>query len=90
MYLGRVVGTVVATQKVAGLEGVRLLVVQPVSDTGAHMGGLQVAADATATAGSGDLVALVGSREAALAMNPTFVPVDAAITGIVDHVEPGA
>jgi microcompartment protein CcmK/EutM len=29
---------------------------------------------------------LVGSREAALACEPTFVPVDAAIVGIVDAV----
>ena len=35
-------------------------------------------------AGPGDL--LVGSREAALACDPTFVPVDAAIVGFVDRV----
>ena len=34
----------------------------------------------------GDLVFLVGSREAALACDPFFVPVDAAIVGIVDEV----
>jgi len=38
-------------------------------------------------AGVGDLVYLVGSREAALAVEPTFVPVDAAIVGIVDDLE---
>ena len=37
-------------------------------------------------AGPGDLVSLVGSREAALALSPSFVPVDAAIVGIVDSV----
>jgi ethanolamine utilization protein EutN len=37
-------------------------------------------------AGEGDLVYLVGSREAALACDPWFVPVDAAIVGIVDGV----
>ena len=38
-------------------------------------------------AGVGDLVYLVGSREAALACDPWFVPVDAAIVGIVDGVD---
>jgi ethanolamine utilization protein EutN len=40
----------------------------------------------TVRAGRGDLVYLVGSREAALALDPWFVPVDAAIVGIVDDV----
>ena len=40
----------------------------------------------TVQAGGGDLVYLVGSREAALALDPWFVPVDAAIVGIVDEV----
>jgi len=34
------------------------------------------------------LVYLVGSREASLALDPWFVPVDAAIVGIVDQVKP--
>ena len=37
-------------------------------------------------AGPGDTVFLVGSREAALACEPTFVPVDAAVVGFVDRV----
>ena len=45
----------------------------------------EVAVD-TVRAGVGDLVFLVGAREAALALEPTFVPVDAAIVGIVDDV----
>ena len=46
---------------------------------------LQVGEDAEA--GVGDFVYLVGSREAALALDPAFVPVDAAIVGIVDAVD---
>ena len=46
-----------------------------------------VAADAVAMAGPGELVYVVGSREAALAMPVPFVPVDHAIVGIVDAVE---
>lgn len=85
MYLGRVVGTVVANRKVEGLAGAKLLLVQPLDDGLANNGPLQAAVD-TVQAGQGDLVTLVGSREAALACEPWFVPVDAAIVGIVDQV----
>ena len=85
MYLGRVVGTCVATQRSPGLEGVRLLVVEPVDGSGRVIGAPFVAAD-TVSAGPGELVFLVGAREAALAMEVPFVPVDAAIVGLVDEV----
>lgn len=86
MYLGRVIGTVVATKKYKGLEGSKLLLVEPLGDKFARTGEPQVAVDATRQAGQRDLVYLVGSREAALALEESFVPVDAAIVGIVDHV----
>jgi ethanolamine utilization protein EutN len=85
VYLGEVRGTVVATQKYEGLEGKKLLLVQPVDAARKPVGSLEVAVD-TVQAGVGDFVCLVGSREAALALEPTFVPVDAAIIGIVDAV----
>jgi len=85
MYLGRVVGTVVAERKYEGLGGQKLLLVQPLDHERQPLGGLEVAVD-TVRAGDGDLVFLVGSREAALALEPSFVPVDAAIVGIVDRV----
>src|SRR5256885_1311909 len=85
MYLGIVTGTVVATQKAAGLDGQKLLLVQPIDDQRRPTGDVQVACD-VAQAGVGDLVYLVGSREAALALDPFFVPVDATIVGIVDDV----
>jgi ethanolamine utilization protein EutN len=86
MYLGIVKGTVVAERKATGLEGKKILLVQPVDQRGHAMGELQAAID-TVQAGEGDLVYLVGSREAALAIDPWFVPVDAAIVGIVDAME---
>ena len=85
MYLGKVIGTVVAERKVAGLTGSKLLLVQPVDDQLVDSGPIEVAVD-TVRAGDGDLVYLVGSREAALALDPWFVPVDAAIVGIVDQL----
>nr|MBA3530716.1 ethanolamine utilization protein EutN [Ardenticatenales bacterium] len=45
-----------------------------------------VAADGVAMAGRGDLVTIVASREAALVLPESFVPVDHAITSIVDEV----
>ena len=85
MYLGRVIGTVVASRIVHGLVGSKLLLVQPVDDQLRPNGPIQAAVD-TVKAGPDDLVYLVGSREAALALEPYFVPVDAAIIGIVDDL----
>lgn len=87
MQLAEVIGTVVATEKYPGLEGVRFLIVQPLDRNRRPRGRPVVAADAVAMAGPGELVYVVGSREAALAMPEPFVPVDHAIVGIVDAVE---
>ena len=85
MYLGEVIGTVVAERKVEGLKGVKLLLVQPLDEQRKATGPRQVAVD-TVRAGVGDFVYLVGSREACLALEQSFVPVDAAIVGIVDDL----
>lgn len=86
MYLGKVLGTVVATNRVPGLEGARFLLVQPVDHANQPTGPVEVAVD-RASASPGSLVMLEGSREAALACDPTFVPVDSAIVGLVDEVD---
>ena len=87
MQLGRVIGTVVATRKVDGLEGVKFLLVQPLSKQLEPRGEALVAADGVAMAGEGELVYYVSSREASLALPVTFVPVDDAIVGLVDEVD---
>ena len=87
MQLARVEGTVVATIKSQGLEGVRFLIVQPLDKHQQPEGRQIVAADAVHMAGPGELVYYVGSREAAEAMPVRFVPVDHAIVGIADEVE---
>lgn len=89
MQLGRVLGRVVATEKVPGLEGVRFLIVQPLDKAEQPMGDTLVAADAVSMAGPGELVYFVASREAAEALPERFVPVDHAIVGIVDQVHLG-
>ena len=90
MQLGRVVGTVVASVRSPGLDGVKFLLVQPLDRRQDPVGSPVVAADGVAMAGPGELVMIVASREAALALPETFVPVDHAIVGIVDAVEPVA
>jgi ethanolamine utilization protein EutN len=87
MKFARVIGTVVATRKVEGLQGIKFLVIQPLDRDLQAAGEPQVAADATAQAGPGELVFVVASREGAQALPQVFVPVDLAITGIVDQVD---
>lgn len=87
MQLARVIGTLVATQKADGLKGVKFLVVQPLDKQRRPVGEPAIAADGTAQAGPGELVFVIASREAALALPEWFVPVDLAITGIVDEVD---
>jgi microcompartment protein CcmK/EutM len=87
MQLGRVTGTLIATTVYRGLEGVRFLIVQPLDRKLRPTGHAVVAADGVAMAGPGELVYVVASREAALAMPEPFVPVDHAVVGIVDAVE---
>lgn len=86
MHLGRVIGTVVATARTPNLDGVKFLIVQPLSRDLEDKGRPVVAADGVSMAGPGELVYFVGSREAAQAMPEPFVPVDHAIVGLVDQL----
>jgi ethanolamine utilization protein EutN len=72
--------------KYPGIEGIRLLIVQPLNKKLEPIGALQVACD-TVDAGIGDVCVMVRSREAALAMPEIqFVPVDLALVGIVNEL----
>jgi ethanolamine utilization protein EutN len=83
--LAKVVGTVVATVKDPSIKGLKILMIQPVNDSQKAVG-TPIAAIDMAQAGLGDLVWWIMSREASLALPNPFAPVDATITGIVDHV----
>ena len=85
MKLARVIGNVVCTQKVESLEGIKLLLIQPVDENLQDTGDVVVACD-TVQAGVGDIVFYEGGREAALGLQNWFNPSDATIMGIVDHV----
>ena len=86
MLFGRVHGTAVCTIKYPDLQGMKLLVVQPLDKHMRPTGPMQVAVDVV-WAGPGDLCVMVRSREAALALREhKFVPVDLALVGIVDEL----
>jgi ethanolamine utilization protein EutN len=87
MFLGKVIGTLVPAVVSPGMEGVPLLWVQPLSPAGKADGRPFVCADGTRMAGPGELVYWEASREAALTLDPSFVPVDHAVVGIVDDVQ---
>ena len=84
MRLARVVGNVCATVKDPQLEGVKLLLIQPLNLDGSDAGAPIVALDSVG-AGAGETVYWSGRREACLAFDPA-VPSDASVTGIVDSI----
>jgi len=83
MQLGRVVGTVVMSMKNDTLDGVTLLLVQPMSSAREPIGRVIVAADSVG-AGVGEDVFFVRGKEASFPFYPAEVPADAGIVGIVD------
>jgi len=86
MQIGRVVGTVVATQKQRKLDGAKLLLVQPLSLTNEPRGVPVLTIDSVG-AGVGERVLIVlEGRAAGDALRRKAAPVDAAIVGIVDAV----
>ena len=84
MQLGRVVGTVVVSVKNDTLNGVKLLIVQPISSAREPIGRVIVAADSVG-AGVGEEVFFVRGKEASFPFYPVEVHADAGIVGIVDH-----
>ena len=87
MHLGRVIGTLVPAIVYHGMEGVPLLWVQPLDKYCRPKGHPMVCADGTRMAGPDELIYWEASREAALTLDPAFVPVDHAVVGIVDGVQ---
>ncbi len=84
MQLARVIGDVVATRKEPSFEGLKLMLVQPLTAGGDDTGRPLVAVDAVG-AGAGERVFFVRGKEASFPYFPLEVPADAAIVGIVDH-----
>ncbi|MGZ0051623.1 EutN/CcmL family microcompartment protein [Brevibacillus gelatini] len=90
MFLGKVIGSVWATQKETGMENLKLMVVQPIDWRGKESGQTVIAADRIG-AGIGEQVIVSRGTPARILFTGSSVPIDAIIVGIVDSFEvPGA
>jgi microcompartment protein CcmK/EutM len=87
MVLGRVVGTVVSTQKNRKLESAKLLLVQPLTLEGSPRGHALLAIDSVGAGVGEKVLVVIEGRAAGEALGRKGAPVDAAIVGIVDQVE---
>jgi carbon dioxide concentrating mechanism protein CcmL len=88
MLIAQVIGTVVSTQKEPTLEGLRLLVCQPVNAEGDKAGSVVVAADAVG-AGVGEMILYATGSSARQTTATQNRPVDAVVMAIVDNWEVG-
>ncbi|HMD37561.1 MAG TPA: EutN/CcmL family microcompartment protein [Vicinamibacterales bacterium] len=89
MQIARVIGDVVATRKDAQLNGIKLMLLQPLTPAREPAGRPLVAVDAVG-AGVGEEVFFVRGKEASFPFYPgAEPPVDAGIVGIIDHWDLG-
>ena len=88
MLLAKVIGTVVAAQKSDRLDGLKLLIIEPIDPQGKPLGGYRVAADAVG-AGIGEVVLFASGSSARQTAATENRPTDTAIMAIVDIVEVG-
>lgn len=89
MFIAKVIGNVVATQKNAKFNGMKLLLIQPyITKEGqlASSGSSVVAVDSVG-AGVGECVLFTQGSSARLTPATKDAPVDAVIVGIVDRIE---
>ena len=87
MLMGKVVGTVVATQKDPGLEGFKLQIVQTIDPgTQKPLDAFTVAVDSVG-AGEGEIVLCTSGSSSRMTDRTESRPVDAVIVAIVDNCE---
>ena|ERR1035441_946128 len=89
MFLAKVIGNVVATQKDSRFQGMKLLLIQPYinKDRVLTASGSSVVAVDSVGAGLGECVLFTQGSSARLTDRTKDAPVDAVIVGIVDTVE---
>ncbi len=87
MLIGRVVGTVVSTQKHKKFDGAKLLLVQPLNLDDTPRGNAVLAVDGVGAGIHEKVLIVLEGRAAGEALGKKAAPVDAAIIGIVDHVD---
>lgn len=87
MLIGRIIGDVVATQKVPSHEGRKILVVQPLNLDGTDRGDPVLSLDAVG-AGVGERVLLTNEGFSAMtAVGRPNSPIDSAVIGVIDSVD---
>lgn len=88
MLLGKVIGSVWATQKEVGMENLKLMIVQPIDSSEKAEGQLVIAVDRIGS-GVGEKVIVSRGNPARMLFPDKAVPFDAIIVGIVDSLEVG-
>lgn len=86
MQMGKVIGNVWATRKEEGLEGLKLLIIQPIDSKNEPIRTQIVAADRIG-AGVGDHVLVTSGGSSRFIMQENPIPIDAVIVGIIDSTE---
>ncbi len=87
MILARVCGTVVSTVKIEALEGLKLLIVHPITPEGELTGNQMVAVD-TLQSGVGDNVLIIDEGgSAGIMLGMSSQPIRTVIAAIVDRVD---
>jgi ethanolamine utilization protein EutN len=91
VFLAKVIGNVVSTQKNENLRGMKLLLIQPyiTKDGELVSSGSSIVAVDSVGAGEEELVMFTQGSSARLTESTKNSPVDAVIVGIVDSVEVG-
>ncbi len=87
MQIGRVVGSVVSTQKHRKFEGAKLLLVQPLNPDDTPRGTALLAVDSVGAGLHEKVLVVLEGRAAGEALAKKAAPVDAAIVGIIDHID---
>jgi len=95
MFIGRISGSIVSTQKVDEMVGQKLLIVDPLRINEEDQSDLRptgrsfVVVD-TVGAGEGEVVLCVQGSSARYTEQTKTLPIDAAVIGIVDQVHVGS
>jgi ethanolamine utilization protein EutN len=87
MLIGRVIGTVVSTQKHRKFESAKLLLVQPLNADDTARGAALLAVDGVGAGVHEKVLVVIEGRAAGEALGRKAAPVDAAIVGIIDSVD---
>jgi ethanolamine utilization protein EutN len=87
VIVARVLGPLVATQKHRKFEGSKLLLIQPLGEGDTPRGPVLLAVDTVGAGASERVLVVLDGRAAGDAMRMKAAPVDAAIVGIIDHID---